>query len=353
MLQPLSMDLPKLLDRPSFEVLREALEGLAIKPTSWSNETTESSEPEDIKEVNNYLLSIISSGLRWLEVDADGNDSATDAKEVLWDLASKRMAERCGRTAMPEMTRTWVIPGSKNHPELKFHVREPPLTGDNLGLKTWGTAFAISKKLEEFGTKYFSHLIDVTKDYFTTEIGSNLTMPKMRVLELGSGTGLVGIAVAAIWRVAVVLTDLPEIHENLSYNVHQNSATINEMGGSATCTVLDWKRPEMAFADFGSHQFEAVIAADPLYDDEHPDLVADMIKKYLRHNRNSRALVAVPLRDNGTKALVRNLIQSMKLNGFQLTNQGEELFKDDWADANEEGVICWWSIWSWNVPWPS
>jgi hypothetical protein len=76
-----------------------------------------------------------------------------------------------------------------------------------------------------------------------------------------------------------------------------------------------------------------------------------MIKKYLKYNRSSRALVAVPLRDKGTKALVRKLIDLMRSYGFQLSHQGEEFFKDDWVDANEEGVRCWWSIWSWNLPW--
>ena len=85
--------------------------------------------------------------------------------------------------AMPEMTRTWVIPASTTHPELKLEIREPPMTGDNLGLKTWGTAFAISKKLEELGKKYFSHLVHGAEDYFITETSSEITMPHMRVLE--------------------------------------------------------------------------------------------------------------------------------------------------------------------------
>ncbi len=97
--------------------------------------------------------------------------------------------------------------------------------------------------------------------------------------------------------------------------------------------------------------FEVVLAADPLYDDEHPELVSNMMKKYLRYNQNSRGLIAVPLRDKNTKDLVRNLVNMMRTAGFQLSNQGHEIFKDDWVDANEEGVQCWWSIWCWNLPW--
>ena len=92
------MRLPKLQDQPSFEKLSEALEGLALTPASWSTKQVENLGTGDAKGVNNYLLSIISSRLKWLKVKPEGDASATDPKEVLWDLASKRMAERCGRS---------------------------------------------------------------------------------------------------------------------------------------------------------------------------------------------------------------------------------------------------------------
>jgi hypothetical protein len=85
--------------------------------------------------------------------------------------------------AMPEMTRTWVIPASASHSELKFVIREPALTGDNLGLKTWGTAFAISKKIGQIGLNHFSHLWTGVNDTFTTSCGRSFTRPNMRVLE--------------------------------------------------------------------------------------------------------------------------------------------------------------------------
>lgn len=35
-----------------------------------------------------------------------------------------------------------------------------------------------------------------------------------------------------------------------------------------------------------------MVAADPLYDDEHPLLVASMIRKYLKEGKSASALVA-------------------------------------------------------------
>jgi hypothetical protein len=144
---------------------------------------------------------------------------------------------------MPEMIRTWTVPSSANLQELKFKIREPPLTGDNLGLKTWGTAFAIIKKLEEFGDQYFDHILNL-KDTKLTTAKALSQRPGTRVLELGSGTGLVGIAAGAIWGIDIILTDLPEIKENLLFNIERNKETVESLGGGVSGDVLDWKNPK-------------------------------------------------------------------------------------------------------------
>jgi len=126
---------------------------------------------------------------------------------------------------MGELNRTWTIPASKKIPELSFKVREPPLTGDNLGLKTWGTAFTVAKRLE----------------YFHREFMRDALHSDSTVLELGAGTGLVGIAASAIWSANVVLTDLPEIQDNLCHNIFTNASLVASQGGSICAEILDWK----------------------------------------------------------------------------------------------------------------
>jgi len=62
-----------------------------------------------------------------------------------------------------------------------------------------------------------------------------------RVLELGSGTGLVGLAAAAAGAAAVVLTDLPYALPLLTANVQHNvEATA---GAQVHVAALDWTRP--------------------------------------------------------------------------------------------------------------
>ncbi|KAL3699378.1 hypothetical protein R1sor_017400 [Riccia sorocarpa] len=62
---------------------------------------------------------------------------------------------------------------------------------------------------------------------------------RMRVLELGSGTGMVGI-VAACLGAHVILTDLPHVIPNLEYNMELNRGAIQAAGGSVESRVLSW-----------------------------------------------------------------------------------------------------------------
>lgn len=129
---------------------------------------------------------------------------------------------------MGELNRTWTIPASKTMSELSFDIREPPLTGDNLGFKTWGTAFTMAKRLEHIGSHFLAPALH----------------PDARVLELGAGTGLVGVAAAAVWAADVLLTDLAEIQDNLNFNIEQNREVVAARGGSVTSRVLNWKSEE-------------------------------------------------------------------------------------------------------------
>ena len=94
------------------------------------------------------------------------------------------------------------------------------------------------------------------------------------------------------------------------------------------------------------------MASDPMYDDEHPELVARMIEMFLKRNKDARALIAVPLRDGKTEHMAAAFQEVMTEVGFSLLVQGQEICKDDWKENEAEGngVECWWAIWSWARP---
>lgn len=142
--------------------------------------------------------------------------------------ARKKSRTETSVKAMGEITRRWPFDG-ESYPPFDLVVREPPLTGDNLGLKTWGSSYVLAQMLDAIAKHSLSHLL-----------GPASGTPRPTVLELGSGTGLLGLAAAAIWQTRVLLSDLPEIMPNLAHNVQANQPMIAGLGGSVESGALTW-----------------------------------------------------------------------------------------------------------------
>ncbi|EHL02272.1 putative Rapid response to glucose protein 1 [Glarea lozoyensis 74030] len=296
-----ALDLPLLRQKPSYETLVNSLEALTIAPSTWSESEISALAEEDAAGIPRYLTSILSNAFDWLQDQTSEKSHgllAEEQKEVLWNLASQRMTERCGRSAQGEITRTWRIAANGDHPDMDLVIREPPLTGDTLGFKTWGTAWAIAQKLTYLKTELFQHLLrEPTYVNFTNENGETFTQIKRRdslerpqILELGSGTGLLGLAAAAIWSADVIVTDLEIIQENLGYNCFQNMNIIESRGGYCAPGVLDWtdlENSEVTVAD-NDDKFELIMVSDPLYDSHHPALVANAIRHFIKVDEDEK-----------------------------------------------------------------
>lgn len=129
---------------------------------------------------------------------------------------------------MGEITRRWPFEGEE-HQSFDLTIREPPLTGDSLGLKTWGSSYLLAQMLHKIGQTSLSHLLSSS--------GERQNGP---FLELGSGTGLLGVAAAAIWQAHVILSDLPVIMPNLQHNANQNRQVVESLDGSLDAGALTW-----------------------------------------------------------------------------------------------------------------
>ena len=149
------------------------------------------------------------------------------------------------------MTRTFTIPCYQSlQPALQVKLVEPSLTADNLGHKTWLASYLLARRLP--------HLI----------ANSMIPFPDrpLRILELGSGTGLLGITAAALYPTAQTrLTDLPAIVDNLAQNVLANSSLFED--NKPTVDVLDWSTTrEKARAN----SYDLILVSDPLVRDIYP-----------------------------------------------------------------------------------
>ena len=249
--------------------------------------------------------------------------------------------------ALPPISRDFYIPTTTDPSgrTVSITLYEPSLTADNLGLKTWASSYLLSKRL--------SHLsAHCPLDHLSTplsQLNSNSSAPQTLALELGAGTGLVGISAAAIWGVHVHLTDLPSIVPNLSLNISANAAVISASGGAATSGVLDWS----VIATEGlqpSKRYAIILAADPLYSPEHPLLLVQAITRCLSIETSARVIVELPLRE-AYMAEIEELNGRMAAAGLRLLVHGEEIGYDDWGGgAGSSGlkeVKCWWGIWGW------
>ncbi|GFP56657.1 protein-lysine N-methyltransferase EFM2 [Trichoderma asperellum] len=310
-------DFPQMWQRPGYEELIGILESLELSPPVWNHRQQRSdiiAQQESLAtqrkaEVTRYLSSIIKSPLAWID--------DYDKQEALWELASKRMSERCGRTAMGEVTRRWPFEGDGAACEpFELIIKEPALTGDSLGFKTWGSSYVLSSYLPRLAATSLFKIFDET-----------LGQPPPTVLELGSGTGLLGVAAAAFWQTHVILSDLPNIVPNLKDNMEKNKDLVESRGGSMS----------------------VVLVADPLYDDDHPALLASAICQNLALGSESRAVVMVPMRDETTRGLLESFKQAMLDLETPLFLEEEKKLdgEDDWGEDEDEGQVeCWLGVFS-------
>jgi predicted nicotinamide N-methyase len=183
---------------------------------------------------------------------------------------------------------------------------------------------------------------------------------KPKVLELGSGTGLVGLAMAALGA-DVVLTDLPSIYPNLARNIQDNYDLVQQRDGSVRGGVLDWTKPTFCeiFPDHTSSldqdgimldtKFPVILAADSLYSPEHPRWLVQTIETWLSEDQNAKVIVEFPLRDAYLPER-EDFRDRMRDIGLEILEQGEETGYDDWGspdghDSDAGLVRCWWSCW--------
>ena len=229
---------------------------------------------------------------------------------------------------MPGMMRTFEVPVSEGE-TARVRLHEPSLTSDNLGLKTWTSSVLLSRKL-----------IDLRR---------HVAQPRTRVLELGAGTGLVGIAAACAWAANVTLTDLPEILPNLQKNIDSNGEVIEAHGGTACAQLLDWFDVKNGSVNMDD-RFSIILAADPLYSPDHPQVLADTVHRYLQRTSRARFIIMLPLREgyHQERESLKTRLDDLDL---AIAEEGLQSGQEDWQDNSGEQiqVECWWAIWQYKA----
>ncbi|KAM0806422.1 putative methyltransferase-domain-containing protein [Usnea florida] len=334
------LDLPQLHNKPSAQSLLSTLALLAVAPPSYTPQPTDP-QPPPVNEngIPSYLTRIISSPLTWISPDTD--------KEAVWEAASKRLAERSGRTAIPSQSRLFSIPidGPRT---IDIALHEPSLSNDNLGHKTWLASYLLAKRLPRLLPRVFPAISPAL-----LLPSPSPPHPPPHIIELGAGTGLLGIAAAALFHTTTHLTDLPAILPNLRANIATNRPLTSK--SCVTASPLDWSSfshlstPE--HPQIKRQTYDIILAADTLYAPAHPAWLVDTMRQLLKWDgeKRSRIVLELPLRSERPPIEHEVLRERLREAGFVGVEEGVEAGVDEWVGRGgaRVEVLCWWSVWRW------
>jgi hypothetical protein len=235
--------------------------------------------------------------------------------------------------------RTFRIPKPGKNQELLIHITEPDVRAQGLALETWAASSVQAKLIQ--------NLPQASVQFPPKDPGSNQSI--IPILELGAGTGMVGVSACVRWNQPTVITDLEGIVPGLAANISINRDNLKD--NQMLCGTLDWCHPSnLSFypKDVPSPFSQAkkahvILAADTIYCAEHPPMLASTIVHWLSREPTARLIMCLPLR----VCYLDELREMWKL----LEEAGLECIEDGQENADEklfnDECLCEWSIWRW------
>lgn len=258
--------------------------------------------------------------------------------EVLIQHAAALLAVCAGVAAAGTVQRIFSFE-SDEAGRIEIPLKDIPLENHDytsVGGQTWGGACVLAEMIVEHLARF--GLGD------TSPVGNDdrLCRGDLRILELGAGTGLVGLTVAKLlaalgnrWA-TVVSTDFhPSILANLKANIDANFPARNNDGMITIVShFLDWANfpVSASIPDVLSEPFDIVLGADIIYEVEHATWIKNCLKRLLRYPSDSQTTslfhLVIPLRS--THAFESSTIESV----FQWENHAEPVI------LSKESIFC-------------
>ncbi|TIA89119.1 hypothetical protein E3P99_02219 [Wallemia hederae] len=235
------------------------------KPVTYETESQDDSFER--RWSSNWLTRFIALGEEWLE-EVDDVEERRERERVV-EMAAAALACVAGMSAAGPIDRTFTFIGRE---QFDVVMHDKTVNGhEDVGAQTWGAAVHLSRLVcrypEHFGIREDS-----------------------RLLEVGAGTGLVGIACAhmaqqlGLNHTEVVLSDyLQDIIENLQRNVSNNQSS------TPTSVIhLDWNDPDQSLG-----KFDTIFGADVCYDLNHAYLLHKAATQLLSKQGTFHILIAL------------------------------------------------------------
>ena len=229
--------------------------------------------------------------------------------------------------------RSFQIPTNSHSENINVDLSQPDIEADNLPLETWASSWVMASQL---------HLLPIQPPSPTTTA--------VPILELGAGTGLVGITAASVWRAPVVLTDLAPIVPGLAANISLNEDLLAASESSATCGTLDWTRPSELLLESGERiaagrRADIILAADTVYSEEHPELLVAVVLAWLARHAEARFVITYAMRVAYLDE-IREVWERLEAGGLEAVAEGQGRAGEDEFD---DECLCEWSVWKWKT----
>lgn len=230
------------------------------------------------------------------------------------------------------VTRSFQIAANTPTGSIDVQITEPNLTAENLPLETWASSWVMASQLHKLQIRL-------------PPTGSTKSIP---ILELGAGTGLVGITAAHEWKAPVVLTDLAPIVPGLAANIALNKDLLAEAQASAGCGTLDWNACSVLTLESGetlpsTHKADIILAADTVYSEEHPELLERVVVEWLAHTADARFIITYAMRVAYLDE-IRGVWERLEAAGLVAVEEGQERAGEGMFD---DECLCEWSVWKW------
>ncbi|KAL1730936.1 putative methyltransferase-domain-containing protein [Schizophyllum commune] len=222
-----------------------------------------------------------SYSLRWLSALVAHLSCLEEVPEQTLDDATSLIALCAGPASAGILTRDFSLPATNPSlaPSIDVRLTDIPLDNHDfhsVGAQTWGGACVLAEAIAE----------DPASFGFAPDAPRGL-----RVLELGAGTGLVGIAAGKVVRglgikdARVVATDFYDsVLQNLASNIRSNFPASSDSGMTIECHRLDWEAfpRESAPSAPLDEPFDVVLGADIVYEAEHATWIKNCLERLLR-----------------------------------------------------------------------
>ncbi|XP_002119296.2 protein N-lysine methyltransferase METTL21D-like [Ciona intestinalis] len=141
--------------------------------------------------------------------------------------------------------------------------------------------------------------------YLATPSGRKYVQNKC-VIELGAGTGVVGLSADIVGASKVILTDLPHILPLIDHNIKENTNILAHSKAEISGSTLRWGNTTDIKNILRKHLIDCVLISDCVYYEDGLDNLIETIIIILNSNPSATVLCSYEKRDTGNKIELLN-----------------------------------------------